>query len=153
MWAKINLARSLSFFPPSIVACQDCSESQLHSGETFLHIWRTDNGAPSPFTWPDMIGKLCHSLFFFLSHIHTHNHIHEMHPFIQVDSIRGGSQGKLIKLKAGPAICGWAAETQTSQHLLITCLYYLQHCLHIVWFCLSRDYCLSFMHNWLGVKD
>lgn len=106
---------SLSFFPPSIVACQDCSETQPHSGKTFLHIWWTDNGAPSPFTWPNMVGTLCRSLSFFLSH--THTHMHKMRPFIQVDAVRGGSQGKLIKLKAGPAVCWWAAETQTSQHL------------------------------------
>lgn len=119
MWAKINLTLSLFSLHPSIVACQDHSETQPHSGETFLHIWWADNGAPlSPFTWPDMVCTLCRSLSLFLSLARTHTHTRtEMLLFIQVDAVRGGSQGKLIKLKAGPAVCWWAAETQTSQHL------------------------------------
>lgn len=151
MWAKINLTLSLSSLHLSLHV-RTALRPSLTAGR---HSFTSDGLIMVPplrsldQTW----SAHCRSLSFFLSHIHTHNHIHEMHPFIQDDAIRGGSQGKLIKLKAGPAVCRWAAETQTSQHLLITCLYYLQHCLHIVRFCLSRDYCLSFMHNWLGVED
>lgn len=102
---------SLSLFSPSIHLSLHVRTTLRPSPTAGRHSFTSDGLIMAPLslrsldrTWS------AHSVALSPSFCRLHAHTHtptctEMLPFIQVDAVRGGSQGKLIKLKAGPAVC------------------------------------------------